>query len=126
MAKKTTKKTPKKIAKKKATKRDTNVYELKDGKKRVYLGTSNNPQRRIKEHKQDGKKFTKLNILTPKMQKNNAEKKETNLIKKHKKTTGSLPKYNITETGQYKYGATKKTLKKIVKRIKTVNKSKKK
>ena len=107
-------------------KRTTHVYELLNKKKRVYVGTSKDPIVRAKQHKASGKTFTKVKVLTAKMKKVNAERKETSLIRRYKRTNGSLPKYNISSTGQYKYGVTKSGLKKLIKRIKEVKKITKK
>ena len=104
---------------KKSSKRDTHIYELNDGKKRVYIGTSKDPKKRAKQHEVKGKKFTSVKVLSAKMKKENAEKKETSLIRKHKKKTGSLPKYNVTESGQYIYPK-KKSSKKLIDRLKQV------
>ena len=40
------------------TKRDTYNYNLKNGRKIVYKGTSNDLEKRANEHQSDGKKFT--------------------------------------------------------------------
>lgn len=106
--------------------RTTHVYELMNKKKKVYIGTAKDPLERFKQHKASGKVFTKVNVLTAKMKKANAEKKETSLIRKHKRTTGALPQYNISSTGQYEYGVTKAKMKKLVKRIKEVKNTTKK
>ena len=42
--------------------RDTVTYELKQGNKVVYVGTTNNPDRRQQEHDKSGKNFSKMNI----------------------------------------------------------------
>jgi predicted GIY-YIG superfamily endonuclease len=58
-----------------AKKRDTMTYELKDGKKVVYRGTTNDLERRAQEHKDTGKKFTNIVKTSPKMTENGAKKK---------------------------------------------------
>ena len=107
----------------KSASRTTHVYELLSGRKSVYIGTAKDPIKRAKQHKAKGKDFSKVKVLTAKMKKANAEKKETSLIRKHKRTNGSLPKYNVSPTGQYEYGVTKAKIKKLVKRIKEVKKT---
>lgn len=106
--------------------RTTHVYELLSGRKSVYVGTAKDPIKRAKQHKAKGKDFSKVKVLTAKMKKANAEKKETSFIRKHKRTKGSLPKYNVSSTGQYEYGVPKAKLKKLVKRIQEVKKTTKK
>ena len=39
-------------------KKDTYKYELHDGHKTVYVGTTKDPKRREAEHRADGKEFT--------------------------------------------------------------------
>ena len=70
-------------------------YELKDGRKVVYYGITNNPQRRLSEHQADGKKFSTLNIKGPIVTKETAEEWEKNIIKTFAKNhSGKSPKYN--------------------------------
>lgn len=45
-----------------AKKQDRVTYELKDGNKAVYVGTTNDPERREQEHKDEGKKFGHMNV----------------------------------------------------------------
>ncbi len=81
-------------------KRDTVTYELKDGKKVVYRGTTNDPERRQEEHDADGKEFTQMNITSRKMTKEGAEKKETEQLETYKRGhSGENPKYNETDEG---------------------------
>ena len=44
-------------------KKDTYKYELHDGHKTVYVGTTKNPERREAEHRADGKDFTNMTII---------------------------------------------------------------
>lgn len=80
-------------------KRTTHVYELKDGKKKVYVGTSNDPERRAKEHERSGKNFTHMNILSGKKTPENAKKMEKELIGKYGGSKSKTPKYNKTLWG---------------------------
>ena len=43
-------------------KRDTVTYELKQGNTVVYVGTTNDPERREQEH-DEGKQFSHMNIF---------------------------------------------------------------
>ena len=65
-------------------KRDTVTYELKEGNKVVYVGTTNDPERREKEHKESGKNFGHMNITSRKMTETGAMKKEEKRRKKAK------------------------------------------
>ncbi len=44
-------------------KKDTYKYELHDGHKTVYVGTTIDPERREEEHRASGKEFTKMTII---------------------------------------------------------------
>lgn len=44
-------------------KKDTYKYELYDGHKTVYVGTTKDPKRREAEHRADGKEFTNMTII---------------------------------------------------------------
>ncbi len=76
------------------TDRDTVTYELKKGNKVVYVGTTNDPERREVEHKQQGKQFTKLNVTSRKMTDNGAKKKEAERLKTYRRNQGKNPLYN--------------------------------
>ena len=83
-----------------AKKQDTQTYKLKDGNKTVYVGTTNDMERREQEHKDQGKKFTKIEPTSRKMTEDGATKKETEQLKTfrdgHK---GKNPKYNKDSDG---------------------------
>ncbi len=75
--------------------RDTVTYELKEGHKVVYRGTTNDPERREQEHKDAGKKFTGLNVTSRKMTEDGAKKKEAETLGTYRKNhCGKNPKYN--------------------------------
>lgn len=81
-------------------KRDTVNYDLKDGKKIVYRGTTDDPERRSEEHKEDGEKFTKLTVTSRKMTEDGAKQKETEALERYRKSHGGKnPKYNKDSYG---------------------------
>ena len=81
-------------------KRDTVTYELKEGKKVVYRGTTNDPERRQKEHVADGKTFTRMNVTSRKMTEEGAGKKEAEQLARYRSGHGGKnPKYNETDEG---------------------------
>ena len=81
-------------------KRDTVTYDLKDGGKIVYRGTTDDPERRSEEHKEDGKKFTKLTVTSRKMSEDGAKQKETETLERYRKSHGGKnPKYNKDSDG---------------------------
>ena len=79
--------------------RDTVTYELKDGNKVVYVGTTNDPERREQEHKRSGKNFGHMNVTSRKMTETGAMKKEGERLSTYRKNQGKNPKYNKTDEG---------------------------
>jgi predicted GIY-YIG superfamily endonuclease len=77
-----------------SAKRDTYRYKLKDGNRVVYIGITNEPERRVREHDSDGHKFCKMEIVGPKVSEDTAKKWEEESIEKYRKSTGKKPKYN--------------------------------
>lgn len=76
-------------------KRDHTRYELYDGNTKVYVGITNDPERREAEHANDGKDFTRMNIVGPKVSKDTALDWEQETIDGYKKGhKGKGPKYN--------------------------------
>ena len=73
---------------KRTRKRNTYRYSLYNQGKLVYEGISVDPDRRAKQHKYSGKKFTSMVIKSSKMKRKNALKAEKRAIKKRR------PKYN--------------------------------
>ena len=81
-------------------KRDTINYDLKDGKKIVYRGTTNDPERREKQHREEGKKFTHLLPTSRKMTREGAKKKESEALERYRRShSGRNPKYNKDDDG---------------------------
>lgn len=80
-------------------KRDTVTYELKQGNKVVYVGTTNDPERRAKEHESMGKKFSKMTITSPKLTQGSARKREAERLATYRKNQGKNPKYNKDSDG---------------------------
>lgn len=73
--------------------RDTVNYVLRDGKKIVYQGITKDYNRRIAEHKRDGKKFTSSSSSV-KRTRNSALQHEANDLERYRRNQGKLPKYN--------------------------------
>ena len=80
-------------------KQDTVTYELKQGNKVVYVGTTNEPERREQEHREEGKKFGHMNITSRRMTENGAKKKEKERLETYRKNQGKHPKYNKNSDG---------------------------
>ena len=74
---------------------DTVTYRLYDGNEIVYIGTTNDTERREKVHKKEGKQFTKLEITSRKMTEEGAKEKEAEDLAQYRKNHGGRnPKYN--------------------------------
>ena len=81
------------------SKRDTVTYELKQGRKVVYVGTTNDPQRREQEHRDQGKQFSRMNVTSRQMTETGAKKKEAERIQTYRKNQGRNPRYNRDSDG---------------------------
>jgi predicted GIY-YIG superfamily endonuclease len=69
-------------------------YKLKQGNKIVYIGHTNNPKRRIREHKNSGKRFTNVS-KSVKVSRATAKKREKQSINRYKRShSGRKPRYN--------------------------------
>ncbi|MEW8417175.1 MAG: GIY-YIG nuclease family protein [Candidatus Thiodiazotropha endolucinida] len=82
-----------------AKKQDTVTYELKQGNKVVYVGTTNDPKQREQQHREDGKKFGHMNVTSRRMTEDGAKKKETERLATYRKNQGRNPKYNKDSDG---------------------------
>ena len=81
-------------------KRDTITYDLKEGRKVVYKGTTNDPEEREKQHKREGKKFTKLLPTSRRMTEEGAKKRESENLERYRRShRGRNPKYNKDSDG---------------------------
>jgi len=76
-------------------KRDTVVYELYDNRKKVYIGITDDPIRREQEHKDEGKNFKSMKVITPKLKNESAIEREEQMIEMYQKNhNGRMPRYN--------------------------------
>ncbi len=83
-----------------AKKRDTYNYNLKDGNKVVYKGTSNSLEKRAKQHEADGKKFTHIQQVGKAKTDQGASKAEAKQLDTYRKNNkGNNPKYNKSNNG---------------------------
>ena len=81
--------------------RDTYKYRIKDGNRIIYYGTTNDLERREREHQSEGMNFTKMekigNITTSEA----AGAWEEESIKHYKQQHGgNRPKYNNNDSGK--------------------------
>ncbi len=81
-------------------KRNTVTYDLKRGRKVVYRGTTNDPERREQEHRVAGKKFTHMLITSPKLTEESARKRESDSLSTYRHGhEGRNPEYNKDSDG---------------------------
>ena len=79
-------------------KREFFTYQLKDGNKVVYIGKTNDLEETEQRHIDDGKKFTKIEKTSNRIQDKSALDRETNNLEKFRKShKGKNPKYNKTK-----------------------------
>ena len=75
--------------------RDTYNYELKQGRRVVYRGITNNPNRRFQEHLQSGKRFTYMVWSAYPLSRKSARKREKTSIQRYERSHfGRKPRYN--------------------------------
>ena len=79
--------------------RDKYKYELKNGKKVVYVGITNSPDQRMQQHEKD-KDFSHMNVVGRKTTEEAALKWEQERLETYRKNHGGEnPKYNKTDDG---------------------------
>lgn len=84
-----------------AEKRDTKKYELYDGHTLVYVGITNDIERRAKEHEADGMTFTSIGQVGKTTSIGGAGKWEEDRIQTYKENHGGQrPKYNQNDSGK--------------------------
>ncbi|MBM3141732.1 MAG: hypothetical protein FJ005_01610 [Chloroflexi bacterium] len=75
-------------------KRDTHVYSLYNGRKKVYIGITEDLETREAAHTQD-KKFTRMQVEGPAISRETALNQEQEALKQYRRGhDGKLPKYN--------------------------------
>ena len=77
------------------------TYNLMQNSRVVYTGTTNNPGERYWEHREDGKRFDRLQITSHPLNRQKAESKETGDLIRHKRKYGRKPSYNRTWNGKF-------------------------
>jgi predicted GIY-YIG superfamily endonuclease len=81
-------------------KRETYNYNLKQGRKVVYKGTTNNLEKREQEHRNSGKRFDKIEKVGRVKTETGARKTEAKQLATYRKNHGgNNPKYNKTKNG---------------------------
>lgn len=87
------------MTKKPATKKEK-TYALMNGNKTVYIGKTEDMDRRIEEHKAEGKVFTRAKVTSRSISEATALAREAEQLEKYRKThKGKNPQYNKTDHG---------------------------
>ncbi len=82
------------------TPRDTVTYDLKQGNKIVYRGTTNDPDRREAQHRGEGKRFSRMIVTSRPMTEQGARDKERENLKTYREGHGGKnPLYNENNDG---------------------------
>ena len=82
-------------------KRNTTKYVLKDKNEVVYVGITNDLERRTQEHKAEGMKFTSVTKVGNITTQEGASKWETDRIRTYMQNhNGATPKYNKNDNGK--------------------------
>ncbi|MFZ5479238.1 MAG: hypothetical protein ACOZNI_20910 [Myxococcota bacterium] len=80
--------------------RDCYNYTLKDGRRHVYKGITNDPEARLVEHVLDGKRFTHMVIDGTARTRPSAKRREAQALATYRENHGGRnPKYNRTRDG---------------------------
>lgn len=80
--------------------RDTVTYDLMDGQEVVYRGTTNDPERREREHREQGKEFDQLVVTSRRMTSDGAKRKEAEALARYREGHGGRsPRYNKDTDG---------------------------
>lgn len=80
------------------SKRNHYRYNLRDGGKIVYKGITKNQEQRLEQHKDNGKRFTNMQIVGPRVRKDTAERWEEESLQQYRHNhKGKNPRYNKTE-----------------------------
>ena len=81
-------------------KRDTLTYDLKKGREVVYRGTTNDPERREREHRGDGLDFDRLAPTSRRMTPQGAKDREADNLERYRRNHGGRnPRYNKDKDG---------------------------
>ena len=73
-------------------------YNLKQSHKVVYKGITKNPENREEQHKDEGKRFSNMQIVGPSVTKAAAEKWEEESLAQYRSNHGGRnPRYNETD-----------------------------
>lgn len=80
--------------------RDTVTYDLKRGRRVVYRGTTEDPEQREQQHRDEGKVFDRLLVTSRRMTTEGAKRKEEEGLEQYRRShRGQNPRYNKDSDG---------------------------
>lgn len=81
-------------------KRNTQTYSLFDGNEKVYIGTTDDLERREQEHRNTSKKFTRIEPTSRRLIPESAKKREAEQLQTYRRGhRGKNLRYNKTSDG---------------------------
>lgn len=81
-------------------KRDAQTYALYQGNEKVYIGITDDLERREQQHRDGGKKFTRIEPTSRRMTPDSAQKREAEQLETYRRGhKGNNPRYNKTHDG---------------------------
>ena len=83
-----------------ANKRNTQTYALYQGNEKVYIGITNDLEQREQKHRNDGKKFSRIEPTSRRMKPDSAKNREAEQLETYRRGhKGKNPRYNKTDDG---------------------------
>ena len=81
-------------------KQKSKTYNLFKGREKVYIGEAANPEQRAERHRDEGKRFDRVETTSRLMLKGNAHKREAEQLATYRRGHGGMnPKYNKDDDG---------------------------
>ena len=81
-------------------KQKSRTYSLYNGRQKVYIGEAADPERRAEQHRQEGKRFDRVEFTSRPMLKENAQTREAEQLETYRRGHGGKnPRYNETDDG---------------------------
>ena len=80
--------------------RKSQTYALYKGREKVYIGEAGNSERRAEQHRDEGKRFDRVETTSRQMLKENAQNREADQLATYRRGHGGKnPKYNKDDDG---------------------------
>ncbi len=80
--------------------RKSQTYALYKGREKVYIGEAGNPEQRAEQHRDEGKRFDRVETTSRQMLKENAQNREADQLATYRRGHGGKnPKYNKDDDG---------------------------